>query len=567
MLGRWAAAPDGDAAAPWTVPDGQNWAGKRRPGEQQTTPGQRRGNVEVVCSPEAVILRATMPTPAPALQAADGGPLDLDLLVEALSAQFAVSVGGKQAVRRTRLDTFDRRLRSAGLTLEHEAGSATDRLVLYFFSPGGRSGPDVASTVVANVTNLTWPSLSGALPEGPVREAVAPVAGIRALMVVSDEKRRVRRLELRNEDEKTVARFELNEPAATSAEPAQVAVHALRGYEDQARRATRLLIGLGLQPVEDGSDRQPDDASSTAHIDRDAPATELLATELSEFFAAMRDNLPGLLDDVDTEFLHDFRVAVRRTRSTLKLGRPVLPPDMRSRWEPAFKWLGDLTTPVRDMDVYQLGLPEMSGWLVAADADDLAPFAAHLRRRRTTQRRALVRGLKSARFQRLVSDWEAALQWLAASEQEQATAGELADRSISRAYRKVARNGAAISASSPGVELHGLRKRCKELRYALEVFAPVIDKASRKAAVADLKGLQDVLGRFQDSEVQRHSLRELAEEMMAAGTPAQVVLAMGELVGHLDAEQDRARQDFDAAFARFVRPSSHRRMRQLGGRR
>ena len=53
---------------------------------------------------------------------------------------------------------------------------------------------------------------------------------------------------------------------------------------------------------------------------------------------------------------------------------------MRSRWEPAFKWLGDLTTPVRDLDVYELDLPTMAGWLVAADADDLAPFAAHLRR-------------------------------------------------------------------------------------------------------------------------------------------------------------------------------------------
>ena len=64
-----------------------------------------------------------------------------------------------------------------------------------------------------------------------------------------------------------------------------------------------------------------------------------------------------------------------------------------------------------------------------------------------------------------------------------------------------------------------MRKRCKELRYALEVFAPVIDKDSRKSAVADLKDLQDVLGRFQDSEVQRQSLREFAEEMRAAHAP------------------------------------------------
>ena len=120
-----------------------------------------------------------------------------------------------------------------------------------------------------------------------------------------------------------------------------------------------------------------------------------------------------------------------------------------------------------------------------------------------------MRGLKSARFQRLDTDWEQALAGLADAssdqERERQSAGELADRSISRAYRRVARGGAAISADSPGTDLHELRKRCKELRYALEVFAPVIDKDSRKSAVADLKGLQDVLGRFQDSEVQRHS--------------------------------------------------------------
>jgi CHAD domain-containing protein len=131
----------------------------------------------------------------------------------------------------------------------------------------------------------------------------------------------------------------------------------------------------------------------------------------------------------------------------------------------------------------------------------------------------------------------------------------------------VARGGAAISGDSPAQDLHDLRKRCKELRYALEVFAPVIDDAARKRAVTDLKGLQDVLGRFQDTEVQRHALRGFAEEMMVDGTPAAAVLAMGELIGHLDVEQDRARREFDVAFARFVRPSSRQLMHRLGGER
>jgi CHAD domain-containing protein len=509
-----------------------------------------------------------MSMPPPALQAPEGGPLDLAAIVDALSRDFTVSTGARKGVRRTRLDTFDHRLRAAGLTLEHQVAAGAEKLVL--------TGPDSASTVVAHVSGLRWPALVDALPESPVRDTVAAVASIRALMVASDEKRQVRRLDLCNRDEKIVARLELDEPGSASTRPAEATMHALRGYEDQARRATRLLTGIGLRPVADVDDDhdEPGEPPAAASSDRGALATALLATELGEFLAAMQDNLPGLLGDVDTEFLHDFRVAVRRTRSTLKLGRPVLPAVMHNRWEPAFKWLGDLTTPVRDLDVYELGLPTMAGWLVAADAADLEPFAAHLRHRRATERRTLVRGLTSARFQRLVTGWEQALAELAAADpdrrqeqgQEQLSAGELADRSIARAHRRVARGGAAISADSPGSDLHELRKRCKELRYALEVFAPVIDKDSRKRAVSDLKGLQDVLGRFQDSEVQRHSLREFAGEMMDSGAPAEVILAMGELVGHLDADQDRARQDFDGAFANFVRPSSHRRLQQLGAR-
>jgi CHAD domain-containing protein len=508
-------------------------------------------------------LVARFPNPTRALQAADKGTLDLESIVEVLSAHYAVATGRTQLVRRTRLDTFDRRLRAAGLTLEHRIVASGERLVF------GRL--DGSSTVAVPVTDLRWPALADSLSQRSVRDAVGSVTGIRALMVISDERRRVQRLELHNKDGKTVARVELDEPASAAAAPAEVSVRSLRGYDEQARRATRLLTGLGLRAVEHGGDPLHDPVSPTARGDRDVPATALLTRVLSDFLATMRENLPGLLDDVDTEFLHDFRVAVRRTRATLKLGRPALPEVMRGRWEPAFKWLGDLTTPVRDLDVYQLDLPTMAGWLVSADSEDLKPFATHLRSRRTAERHALVRGLRSAKFRRLVTEWEQELAQLLDAPQdadrEHLSAGRLADHAISWAYRRVARDGAAIGADSAAVELHRLRKRCKELRYALEVFAPVSNDAARKHAVSDLKGLQDVLGAFQDSEVQRQALRVFAEEMMAEGTPAAAVLAMGELIGHLDVEQDRARREFDVAFARFARPSSLRLMHRLGGTR
>jgi len=495
------------------------------------------------------------------LQAADRGPLELESIVVALSAQYAVTTGAKQLVRRTRLDTFDQRLRAAALTLEHQIVASGERLVL-----GRLDGP---STLAVPVKNLQWPALADVLPPGPVKDAITPVTGIRALMVASDENRRVRQLALQNKEGKTVARVELDEPGSAAAAPAQLTVRTLLGYDEQARRADRLLVGLGLRVVEQREDLEPGSAPPASGTDREVPARVLLTTAMSGFLSVMRENLPGLLDDVDTEFLHDFRVAVRRTRATLKLGRPALPEVMRRRWEPAFKWLGDMTTPVRDLDVYELDLPTMAGWLVSGDAADLRAFATHLRSRRTAERRVLVRGLGSARFRRLVMEWGEELARLADApddaDPKRVTAGQLADRSIARAFGRVAPGGPVIRGDSPAEDLHGLRKRCKELRYALEVFAPLIDDAARKRVVTDLKDLQDVLGRFQDSEVQRQALRGFAEEMMAEGTPVGTLLAMGELIGHLDAEQDRARREFGVAFARFARPSTLRLMHRLGG--
>jgi CHAD domain-containing protein len=407
------------------------------------------------------------------------------------------------------------------------------------------------------------------LPPSAVRDVVAPVAGIRALMVVADEDRQVRRLDLRNSDQKVVARVEIAEPRDGHA-PAEVAVRSLRGYENQSMRATRLLAGVGLRPAPAADEDEDTDSTKawSAGIDRATPGNVLLARRLKEFLAAIIDNIDGTVADIDTEFLHDLRVGVRRTRSTLKLGRPALPEQWRTTWEPAFKWVGDLTTPVRDLDVYELDLPVMRGWLVSGDPDDLNPLAALLRKRRAAERRKLVRGLRSVRFRRLLTDWVVALTELEHGDAEGAAdvpvAGDIAASCLSRAYRRVVRLGGAITPDSPAEDLHTLRKRCKELRYALEVFAPVIDKDLRRSAVADLKSLQDVLGRFQDADVQRAALRELAEELVVSGTSAGTVLAMGELIGHLDADQERARASFDKTFAEFVRPAGRRRMQRLG---
>jgi CHAD domain-containing protein len=483
--------------------------------------------------------------------------LDLEALREVLASSFEVSVGQGHVVRRTVLDTFDRRLARAGQRLELVAEAGNERLEL------AQDGQTVVDVLAG--PGPRWPAMASALPDGELKDQVARLAGIRALLVVGEGRRLVRRAELRNADCKVVVRLDLDESADDFAvPPPTVTVRPLRGYRKEADRAWRLVTTL-LVPAADEPVAPP--AGSPSVVDPETPARALLAAELTQFLAELRDNIPGTIADIDTEFLHDLRVAVRRTRSLLKLGRPALPADLTDVWEPQFKWLGDLTTPVRDLDVYQLGLPEMAGWLVAAAPADLKPFEAHLARRRAAERRTLLRALRGARLRRLLDDWAAELARLAGSahsaEGAAWSAGDLARVDVARAHRRVVRGGTAITDASPPADLHVLRKRCKELRYALEMFAPVLGDARVRDAIKDLKSLQDVLGRFQDSEVQWTTLRGFAEEMVADRAPAGALLAMGELTGHLHAEQQRARAEFADVFASYVRPAGLRRMARL----
>jgi CHAD domain-containing protein len=485
--------------------------------------------------------------------------LDFAALHGLLASSFQVSVGRRRLVRRTALDTFDRRLARAGRRLELVAEAGNERLELV------QSGQALASVPAG--TGRRWPAMAAALPDGTLKDHVAHLAGIRALLVVGENRRLVRRAELRNADCKIVVRLDVEESADGATPPPLVTVRPLRGYQTEADRAWRIVTTL-LEPAADEPAAPPADGPSV--VDPGAPARALLAAELTHFLDKLRDNLPGTIADIDTEFLHDVRVAVRQTRSLLKLGRPALPAYVRAVWEPRFKWLGDLTTTVRDLDVYQLGLPEMAGWLVAARAADLKPFEAHLARRRAAERRSLQRALRGTRLRRLLDGWAGELAELADSahcaDGAASSAGALARVNIARAHRRVVRGGTGISDASPPEHLHVLRKRCKELRYALEMFAPVLGDARVREAIKDLKSLQDVLGRFQDSEVQWTTLRGFAHEMVADRAPAEALLAMGELTGHLHAEQQRARAEFASVFASYVRPDSRRRMvRLLGG--
>ena len=490
------------------------------------------------------------------------GAVDVEAVEAALQPKFALVAGPEQTVSHTWLDTFDWRLHSAGISLEY----LDDGPLILQFPDGNRlQGPRPKK----------WPALLADLPAGRLRDALAPIVTLRALLPVVTVQRAVRESRVLNTDEKTVARL-LTESAADGT--SQLQVQPLRGYNVDGDRIARLVGGVdGLTaatttPYDDAlalATRSPNDRAQDvlARLRPTTPAAVAIASMLAQFAAVIDDNVAGTIAAIDTEFLHDLRVAVRRSRSILKLAGDVLPANIAEQFQPEFKWLGDLTTPVRDLDVYLLELDNMAARLSSADPHDLDPFRSFLVRHRASERRRLVRGLRSRRFEQVMSDWRAALAQVT-TESDDANGGPaaaaLARQRIDRAFRRVLRRGKRITADSPSEQVHELRKRCKELRYLLEVFRPVCADAPYRPLIKELKALQDTLGDFQDGEVQREAVREFAAAMMEQGAaPPATVLAMGELAAQLDAHQLNARGALVGRLQPFLANENRARVKAL----
>ena len=293
------------------------------------------------------------------------------------------------------------------------------------------------------------------------------------------------------------------------------------------------------------------------------PARAAVARVLLSFLGELEAAVDGTVDDVDIEFLHDLRVAVRRSRSAVKLLGDVLPPALVAWVTPELKLLGDLTTPSRDLDVLLQELPAMSAGLTSGRRADLAPLVLRLGVLRADERRRLSAGLRSPRFARFRARWRASLLELASWDGQPGagpTAAEVLVERLDRAHRRVLRLGGRITDASPAEDLHDLRKRAKELRYLLESFPLTADRAGARVAIKELKVVQDVLGTFQDSEAQRDAIHALATDLIArGGVSTRTILAMGEIAARLQVDQDSSRERFADMFERFARRPVQRR--------
>ena len=406
-----------------------------------------------------------------------------------------------------------------------------------------------------------------------MRRRLAGVLEKRALLPVVRVRSAVVPVAVLNGDAKTVVRLVIERAEAVQASKRiplapRLVVQPVLGYDDEHERTLRVLRDrLGLEPA--GRDVYDEAVAAVGGRPGGVPskprvklahgtrADAAAAAVLTQLAAIAEANVPGTIADLDTEFLHDLRVSVRRARSVLRELEGVHDPDERAHLRTELKWVQTLTGPVRDLDVQLLGWDELVAPLAPERAPDLEPLRGLLERRRKRELGRLRRGLRSARFAAALAAWRGLATTAPASEARPHAGVPIewlaADR-IRRVYRRMVRDGSAIDDDSPAEALHDLRKRGKELRYLLEMFGGLFEPKVVKPMVATLKDLQDVLGDFQDSEVEIEMLRGLGDDLAAEpGGPA-ALIALGPVLDALLADQQAAHDRFADRFASFAAP-------------
>ena len=266
----------------------------------------------------------------------------------------------------------------------------------------------------------------------------------------------------------------------------------------KAERGYRLYRREEAQPVK------------AAPIELDEALTPATAARriVGAGLAQLQANEEGVLNSRDPEFVHQARIALRRTRSALRMFRGPIGEPQAKAWRDALGGIAAALGEARDWDVFAT---ETFPQLAAAhgDAAQRRKLAAAISRERKAARATARAALGSPAYARTMIELA---RWIAHEGDDTIASQELrefAAATLGKRHKRLLRDAADV-ASLPPPERHQVRIDAKRLRYGTDalqsLFKPRRVRAHRKA----LQSLQDALGATNDAATAATLLPRLA---------------------------------------------------------
>jgi len=492
-------------------------------------------------------------------------PTRLEALVASLAGVERAQREAPQRLTRTVLDTFDCRLLAADLVLEASTPKSGGAELGLRTRRGERSEQWTAASAPRAARDLGHARLRARLESLTAGRALLPRVSTRL------ERHRVHWVDAL---QKRIATLDVEycPPARGVAALALLRVRPVQGFERACQRLMTAVRrdGLVTPTTEDAADVLIAARGSPAvyrakplvELSPDTTSVRALGALFGAYGEVMWANEPGIVDDLDAEFLHDYRVALRSIRSWLLDLRRVVTKPVRAHFRAELAALNRLTGRLRDLDVLQENLPNYLHALGGADPEYAQALTALVHAARAPTQRAVVQHLRGHRYRAFRRGWKK----LARDLIDGRRAGGWGERRLKKVVRNALRRRLrrviefdwSRAQEEPAV-LHELRKESKKLRYLLEGFQSLFDETRCRRAIAELKTVQTAMGDTWDLHVHHDILRELADSLPTGSPVARGVLPIViALETRLTALEHAHCELVTVAFGRFRSPAVQR---------
>lgn len=417
--------------------------------------------------------------------------------------------------------------------------------------------------LLEQVTPEDW-SFAGDLPDGPVTSLLSKVSSLRAFLPVATVQLCFEHGLLLDDEGKTRARFHNLTIGGGGKAIGLGTTQYLRGYAQAHTDLCQSLKLIGANSCRDlgqlydslAIKQNQYTAKPSIQLKPEASVKESTQLIVKTFIQTARRNEKGVVADYDTEFLHDYRVSLRKVRSVLSLFKGVYSQEETLRLKQDFASLMQTTNTLRDLDVYLLNKEQYFSMVPADTHEGLEVLFNYFAGQRKKEHKNVSKVFRSKaylkeinRLEKLFADGSK----IASGPKGKERSLTFACRVVLKRYGKVCKIARSIDDETEDAVVHELRINCKKLRYLMEFFSPLFSEGELKKLIKSLKLLQDNLGNFNDYSVQQIFLRQvLSDKLPGFGEWAiKVAESVGALTAMLHRLQIKERRQVMKNFARF----------------
>jgi CHAD domain-containing protein len=484
----------------------------------------------------------------------------LERLVESLAALMTVRRRPLARRRVTFLDTFDGRVARSGACLTLTEDAVGNRIQW-------RHGDLRVGCTLGGPVQFAWD-----LPQGSVRQRIESIIEMRRLFPLAEIEQDGVLLDVMDEARKTIARLEIVAGSARAPgrgspwQPFQpfLTLSALRGYDRQCAGPIAIIesrpgiersdLGLQEHVLRAIGASSPQNVSAYRVELEPMVRADIGALRMHrEVLRIITANHAGVLTGLDSEFLHDFRASVRRSRTLLEEVSDVLPQTDIEHFKTEFSWLSQVTGPARDLDVLMLELCSLTQTL---NEDQRRVIVVALEQERARMQQALVEELSSERYSQLVSRWRECLSQDAHRKPDDGCGALplaiIVSQRVWQLYLHALSRIERVGSDTRPRELNHIRRDANRLRYLIDAAASLYDPDDLAVVARALWQLQSVLGEFNDARVQARWLRQYAAALNESVRDVILVRQAAEVLADLaDRRAQKLRKPANRQLLRF----------------